>query len=95
MWLKCDICERTFGFRRTLIGHVAQVHSDEKPFICEFSGCTWSFALKKGLQKHTAAVHEGKKHVNHPKKKINMQGKLIKQICNVLLTFFPAYTFKI
>lgn len=48
MWLKCDICERTFGFRRTLIGHVAQVHSDEKPFICEFSGCTWSFALKKG-----------------------------------------------
>ena len=29
---KCDICERTFGFRRTLIEHVAQVHSDEKPF---------------------------------------------------------------
>ena len=73
---KCDICERTFGFRRTLIGHVAQVHSDEKPFKCEFSGCTWSFALKKGLQKHTAAVHEGKKHVNHPKKKIDTQGKL-------------------
>jgi len=32
--------------------------------------------LKKGLKKHTAAVHEGEKHVNHPKNKIDTQGKL-------------------
>ena len=55
----CKICDRTFANGQYLRDHV-KVHSNIKPFVCQYEGCGKSFRLGKDLKRHER-VHTGEK----------------------------------
>ncbi|KAF7286014.1 hypothetical protein GWI33_008317 [Rhynchophorus ferrugineus] len=38
---KCDICERTFKYKRVLKHHVKMVHDKSRDFLCDICGKTF------------------------------------------------------
>ena len=59
---KCDICQRTFGFKPNLRRHMALVHKDlsqannQKVHKCD--QCDYTSVLKRNVQRHVLAKHE-------------------------------------
>ena len=54
--LSCDICKKnSFVSKRTLSNHMRSVHSNEKPFKCEY--CKMTFARSETLSKHRFRKH--------------------------------------
>jgi uncharacterized Zn-finger protein len=49
--LTCKICGKLFQRQEHLIRHF-RVHSGEKPFACDFPGCTKRFSRKDNLSQH-------------------------------------------
>ncbi|CAK5069043.1 unnamed protein product [Meloidogyne enterolobii] len=52
----CQQCHRSFIERSKLKRHLL-VHSGEKPFVCNFEGCTKRFSLDFNLRTHIRTVH--------------------------------------
>ncbi|CAB0029714.1 unnamed protein product [Trichogramma brassicae] len=55
----CDICEKKFGQKSSLISHQRTVHEGQKDFACD--KCDKKFGHKSHLIKHQKTVHEGRK----------------------------------
>ncbi|CAG0888162.1 unnamed protein product [Darwinula stevensoni] len=51
----CDICKREFKSRSHLQDHFQSIHSDERPFKCQF--CNLAFKLSGNLKKHLIYSH--------------------------------------
>ncbi len=52
----CTSCDKSFGSKQYLAGHVAAVHDKLKSFSCKL--CDKSFASKQSLSLHVTAVHD-------------------------------------
>ena len=58
--LSCDICKKSsFVSKVTLANHVRSVHSNDKPFSCEY--CDMKFARSETLSKHRFSKHRKNK----------------------------------
>ena len=54
--VKCDSCEKSFGHKSLLKGHIKRVHQEnEKTFKCD--SCDQSFGQQGKLNLHTKCVH--------------------------------------
>jgi KRAB domain-containing zinc finger protein len=53
----CKFCSRGFYKKYEMRDHL-RVHTNEKPFSCDFDGCLKSFARNKNLQIHRR-IHTG------------------------------------
>jgi uncharacterized C2H2 Zn-finger protein len=53
----CPKCGRAFSRSSGVTEHIASVHSDERPHVCDKEGCGKAFKLRKQLIAHRA-VHE-------------------------------------
>lgn len=47
----CPVCKQTFTQKHSLDDHM-RTHTGEKPFACDFDGCTKRFAQRAGLRNH-------------------------------------------
>ena len=56
--VSCQICDRTFTRFDTLENHVKSVHSNERPYQCQYHTCQKTFAT------HTALMSHLKYHTN-------------------------------
>lgn len=48
----CEHCEKSFYKKYECEDHVRQYHTFERPFVCEFEGCSKSFSRKKNYNIH-------------------------------------------
>ncbi|KAF8705406.1 Zinc finger, C2H2 type, partial [Rhizoctonia solani] len=65
---KCTLCTLAFGKHNALRRHIADSHSPPgtKPYRCEHTGCTQSFATNQKLKSHTK-VHDATRYAcAHP-----------------------------
>ncbi|KAF8677527.1 Zinc finger, C2H2 type [Rhizoctonia solani] len=65
---KCTLCTLAFGKHNALRRHIADSHSSPgtKPYRCEHTGCTKSFATNQKLKSHTK-VHDATRYAcAHP-----------------------------
>nr|POF15023.1 hypothetical protein CFP56_72127 [Quercus suber] len=53
----CDLCNRTFSLRKTLLRHMRTVHKQAESFGCPQSGCSASFARQDIRDRHVATQH--------------------------------------
>ncbi|XP_039754077.1 zinc finger protein 792-like isoform X2 [Pararge aegeria] len=51
----CDVCQRGFKFKQSLLNHIATQHRSAKPFCC--CQCESSFATRKMLFCHERKIH--------------------------------------
>ena len=51
----CHFCHKSFGYKKTLDGHISVMHENSGAFPCEI--CGKKFAVKSGLQQHLTTVH--------------------------------------
>ncbi|CAE6463425.1 unnamed protein product [Rhizoctonia solani] len=60
---KCTLCTLAFGKHNALRRHIADSHSPPgtKPYPCEHTGCTQSFATNQKLKSHTK-VHDATRY---------------------------------
>jgi len=63
----CQQCHRSFIERSKLKRHLL-VHSGEKPFVCNFEGCTKRFSLDFNLRTHIRTVHTDSAYPRHKPK---------------------------
>lgn len=54
--LECPICHKVFKAVNNLKQHL-HLHSDERPYVCDYEGCDKSFKQKPGLQQHIRFMH--------------------------------------
>uniref|UniRef100_A0A915N2Q9 C2H2-type domain-containing protein n=1 Tax=Meloidogyne javanica TaxID=6303 RepID=A0A915N2Q9_MELJA len=66
----CQQCHRSFIERSKLKRHLL-VHSGEKPFVCNFEGCTKRFSLDFNLRTHIRTVHTDSAYPRHKPKGIS------------------------
>lgn len=50
--VNCPMCDKYFTRMDTLENHIKCLHSEERPFKCDFSGCNKSFPLQSSLIHH-------------------------------------------
>ena len=55
----CEVCNRGFANSQYLRDH-RKVHTNHKPFVCDFESCGKSFRLGKDLKRHKR-THTGEK----------------------------------
>ena len=56
---ECKECIQFFGSASALKIHYIQVHTEERPFLCDYNGCDESFKLQKNLYYHIRTKHDG------------------------------------
>ena len=56
---QCDVCHKTFAKQAECLTHSA-IHSDKRPFKCEFGGCDKAFKISQSLRVHKV-THSGLK----------------------------------
>ena len=56
----CHICDRSFTRFDTLENHVKSMHSNERPFQCQYSTCQKTFATQTALMNHLKVHTNGK-----------------------------------
>ena len=54
---KCKECDKRFHKESLLKSH-AKVHSDEKPFVCQYDSCNFRTKMLCSLKVHIRGVHE-------------------------------------
>ncbi len=47
-----------FRFHSNLRDHEASVHSDDRPWVCNYAGCDKTFKIKNSLTEHIKRHHE-------------------------------------
>ena len=57
---QCDLCEKAFHTRGSLLAHKKAVHPESGPFLCDLCGTT--FKTKSSLSMHCMEQHEGVKN---------------------------------
>ena len=50
--VNCPMCDKFFTRMDTLENHIKCLHSDDRPYKCDFSGCNKSFPLQSSLIHH-------------------------------------------
>ena len=58
--VSCHICTRSFTRFDTLENHVKSMHSNERPFQCQYSTCQKTFATQTALMNHLKVHTNGK-----------------------------------
>ena len=58
--VSCHICDRSFTRFDTLENHVKSVHSNERPFQCQYSTCQKTYATQTALMNHLKVHTNGK-----------------------------------
>ena len=56
----CHICDRSFTRFDTLENHVKSMHSNERPFQCQYSTCLKTFATQTALMNHLKVHTNGR-----------------------------------
>lgn len=56
----CHVCDRSFTRLDTLVNHVKSVHSNERPFSCQYTNCEKTFATQTALMCHLKTHTNGK-----------------------------------
>ena len=56
----CDICGKTFDKPSRLKTHMV-FHTGERPFACDFEGCSWTFPTQSKLSRHKRTHSDVKK----------------------------------
>lgn len=56
----CQVCDRSFTRLDTLENHIKSMHSDERPYRCQYSSCEKSFATQSALINHLKVHTDGK-----------------------------------
>ena len=54
---KCKECDKRF-LKESLLKSHAKVHSDEKPFVCQYDSCNFRTKMLCSLKVHIRGVHE-------------------------------------
>ena len=54
---KCKLCDVFYPKKWYLKLHI-RTHTNEKPYVCDFEGCTKSFARPGSLSEHKKRTHE-------------------------------------
>ena len=57
--VKCDMCDLTFCYEKSLKSHIQIVHERKKPFECTF--CLKKFSGRSGLTGHLKSMHDDSK----------------------------------
>jgi len=60
----CDICEKVFDKPSRLKTHMF-FHTGERPFRCDFIGCSWTFPTQSKLARHKRTHTKEKKIICH------------------------------
>lgn len=60
---KCNICDKSFNYKRILQSHIQSVHQNLRPFDCSF--CDKRFNLKHDMKLHVR-LHTGDFPYNCP-----------------------------
>src|SRR5579859_6045389 len=60
---QCSQCGKRFNNKEALTNHVA-LHSNAKPFVCDWPECEKSYPTRAGLRQHIYIIHE-KRKVKH------------------------------
>ena len=58
--VSCQICDRSFTRFDTLENHMKSMHSDERPYQCQYPSCPKSFATQTALTNHLKVHTNGK-----------------------------------
>ena len=58
--VSCQICDRSFTRYDTLENHVKTMHSDERPYNCQYPSCSKTFATQSALINHLKVHTDGK-----------------------------------
>lgn len=76
---QCDTCHQDgFASKDTLENHIRAIHTDERPFVCEY--CPKSYATQMSLSGHRARIHNMNKSGEFVPKKMfpcDVCGKLL------------------
>lgn len=60
--IKCSICEKVFDKPSRLKSHMI-FHTGEKPYACDYEGCTWKFPTQSKLVRHKRTHTNDKKFI--------------------------------
>ena len=58
--VSCQVCDRSFTRFDTLENHMKSMHSDERPYHCQYPACQKSFATQSTLINHLKVHTDGK-----------------------------------
>ena len=58
----CDMCNRTYAYKRNLSRHITEKHSETKLFQCTEEYCSVTFKRRGYLINHLVATHKLTKH---------------------------------
>jgi hypothetical protein len=56
----CQVCDRSFTRHDTLESHMMSMHSDERPYHCQYPSCKKNFATQSALVNHVKVHTDGK-----------------------------------
>jgi uncharacterized Zn-finger protein len=59
---QCPVCFKIFSRQYNLNSHL-KIHTKERPYICKYGDCTWTFARPHDLRRHEL-LHSGIKPFN-------------------------------
>ncbi|KAI6024189.1 hypothetical protein PISMIDRAFT_111978, partial [Pisolithus microcarpus 441] len=64
--IQCNLCGRWFLRGEHLKRHIASLHSDEKPYACEFPDCKKTFSRRDNCKYHYNAHFKPPKEDKRP-----------------------------